>query len=114
MITTCFYDIIDSKREYGMYEMKKKSLILILMWTIVIIPLIPALINCSDWYKNGANVAWEGEKWEYGLQAVCTMLQWGIAFYYPVFIIWVIFLIVAIIIAILARIKKNNNMNDNR
>lgn len=51
---------------------------------------------------------------EYGLQAVCTMLQWGIAFYYPVFIIWVIFLIVAIIIAILARIKKNNNMNDNK
>ena len=51
---------------------------------------------------------------EYGLQAVCTMQQWGIASYYPVFIIWVIFLIVAIIIAILARIKKNNNMNDNK
>lgn len=46
--------------------MKKKSLILIIIWTIVIIPLISVLINCSDWYKNGANVAWEEEKWEYG------------------------------------------------
>lgn len=94
--------------------MKKKSLILIIIWTIVIIPLIPVLINCSNWYNNGANVAWEGEKWEYGLQAVYTMLQWSIAFYYPVFIIWGIFFIDAIIITILAIIKKNNCINDNK
>lgn len=94
--------------------MKKKSLILILIWTIVIIPLIPVLINCSNWYNYGANIAWEGEKWVYGLEAVQIMLQWVIAFYFPLFIIWAIFFIVAIIITILARIKKNNNMNDNK
>lgn len=88
--------------------MKKKSLILIIMWTIIIIPLIPVLSNCSDWYNNGANVAWEGEEWVYGLEAVQIMLQWGIAFYFPLFIIWAMFFIVAIIITVLAIIKKNN------
>ena len=94
--------------------MKKKSLILIIIWTIVIIPLIPVLINCGNWYNNGANIAWEGEEWVYGMEAVKIMLQWIIAFYFPLFIIWAIFFIVAIIITVLAIIKKNNYISNNK
>lgn len=92
----------------------KKSLILIIIWTIVIIPLISVWINCCDWYNNGANIAWEGEEWVYGLEAVKIMLRWVIAFYFPLFIMWAISFIIAVIITVLAIIKKNNYVSYNK
>ena len=56
-------------------------------------------------YQNGANVAFEGIEMLYGIEAIFFILSLYIAFYFPLFIIWIFLLFTSILLTIVTIIK---------
>ena len=91
--------------------MNKKLVFLIvkiIMWILVIIPATFIVSKCMYSYENGSNIALEGTEMVYGISAFTSTLFLYIAFYFPLFIIWIILFIVTIIMTIFKMIKYKN------
>ncbi len=56
-------------------------------------------------YRNGTNIALEGIEMVYGIKAMFSILSLYIAFYFPLFIIWILLLIITIVLTIVTVIK---------
>lgn len=80
--------------------MKKRTKLLISMiiiWIVVIIPSVILAIKCIKYYIEGINVAWEGIQMVYGMDAVWEATIMYIVFYFPLFVMWIILFVVAIV-----------------
>lgn len=94
---------------------RKKSLIItIIMWILVIIQLIYIFTKYIFYYKKGINIALEGTKMVYGISAIKDILFFYIAFYFPIFIIWIISFTITVILTIYTIIKYNSFIKKNK
>ena len=84
---------------------KKYFIITIILWIVVILFMIEPIKECIYGYQNGTNVALEGIEMAYGMEAISFTLSLYIAFYFPLFIIWILLLILAITLTIATIIK---------
>ncbi len=84
---------------------KKYLIITIVLWIMVILLTIMPVKESIDSYQNGANIALEGIEMIYGIEAISFILSLYIAFYFPLFIIWILLLITSIVFTIVTIIK---------
>lgn len=84
---------------------KKYLIITIILWTIVVLLMMIPIKESIYSYQNGANVALEGIEMVYGIEAISFILSLYIAFYFPLFIIWILLLFASILLTIVTIIK---------
>ena len=84
---------------------KKYLITTIILWIIVILLMINPVKESIYSYQNGVNVALEGIEMIYGIEAISFILSLYTAFYFPLFIIWVLLLIATILLTIVTIIK---------
>ena len=85
---------------------KKKCLIItIILWTLTILLMIIPVKDCIYNYQNGVNSALEGVDMIYGKEAISYTLSFFIAFFFPVFIIWILILLASIILTTVTIIR---------
>ena len=84
---------------------KKYLIITIILWIMVILLMILPVKESIYSYRNGTNIALEGIVMVYGIEAMSFILSLYIAFYFPLFIIWILLLIITIVLTIVTIIK---------
>lgn len=84
---------------------KKYLIITIILWILVILLMIIPVKESIYSYRNGTNVALEGTEMIYGVDAFFFILSLYAAFYFPLFIIWILLLITTIVLTIITIIK---------
>lgn len=91
-----------------MKKRRKLVIVTIIMLIVVIIPFAEISIKSIECYKDGVNIALEGTKMIFGMEAVRETLTMYIVFYFPLFVIWIMLFIAAVIITVLNINDKNN------
>lgn len=84
---------------------KKYLIITIILWIMIILLMILPVKESIYSYRNGTNIALEGIEMVYGIKAMFSILSLYIAFYFPLFIIWILLLIITIVLTIVTVIK---------
>lgn len=84
---------------------KKYLIITIILWIMIILLMIIPVKESVYSYRNGTNIALEGIEMVYGIKAMFSILSLYIAFYFPLFIIWILLLIITIVLTIVTIIK---------
>lgn len=84
---------------------KKYLIITIILWIMIILLMILPVKESIYSYRNGTNIALEGIEMVYGIKAMLSILSLYIAFYFPLFIIWILLLTITIVLTIVTIIK---------
>lgn len=84
---------------------KKYLIITIILWIMIILLMILPVKESIYSYRNGTNIALEGIEMVYGIKAMLSILSLYIAFYFPLFIIWILLLNITIVLTIVTIIK---------
>lgn len=91
---------------------KKYLIITITLWVMVILLMIVPVKESIYSYKNGANIAFEGTEMVYGIEAFAFVLSLYIAFYFPLFMLWILLLIESIVLTVVTVIKYKKKIRE--
>lgn len=86
----------------------------IVIWILVVILMILPIKESIDNYQHGMETALHGGNIIYGMEAFLFTLSLYICFYFPVFLLWLVLFIEAIVVTITTIVKyKKHSRNSN-